>query len=383
MDEKKPESAWDELVEDLGVDADPASTERHQPQSAELPSAVRSTDVAPPKSQPSDWNALAGSLGLEATAPSPAAHQSEPQQSEPSAPEPVADERAAEEESVEATQDSSNESLDDLPELRSEFDKELIEDTGDSEPQDSQETEDPNIGISGEEARTAFDSLFSESTTNWGLPSSADNILDTPLEFSHSEEEPAAETSEAESETTDQETTDQETTERPKRRRSRRRRGRGGRKAEAKTQEESTQGEAADANELDVTVEPSDQESSKSEDGKDEKPRRRRSRRRGRRKKSETSEETPVDRSSPEEPPKAELYTGDDQDDQDDQDDDDDDSDEGPSTRQRGGHRNLPTWSEAIGGIVDSNLESRSKSPSKPSSSRGRDRGRGRRKKPT
>ena len=74
MDEKNPESAWDELVDDLGVEADPASAERHQPQSADLPSASRpEADV--PKPQPSDWNALAGSLGLEVTQPAASAEQ--------------------------------------------------------------------------------------------------------------------------------------------------------------------------------------------------------------------------------------------------------------------------------------------------------------------
>ena len=43
---------------------------------------------------------------------------------------------------------------------------------------------------------------------------------------------------------------------------------------------------------------------------------------------------------------------------------------ERPTRRQR--HRNIPTWSEAIGMIVDSNLEQRAKSPAKQQSSRGR-----------
>ena len=47
--------------------------------------------------------------------------------------------------------------------------------------------------------------------------------------------------------------------------------------------------------------------------------------------------------------------------------------------RRRAAHRNLPTWTEAIGCIVDSNIEQRSKAPAK-QSSRGRGRGRGRRK---
>ena len=79
MDEKKPESAWDDLVEELGVDADPDAAERHQPQPTDLPSASQSLDpdksIDVPKSQPSDWNALAGSLGLEVPPPADSAQE--------------------------------------------------------------------------------------------------------------------------------------------------------------------------------------------------------------------------------------------------------------------------------------------------------------------
>ncbi|MCG8584994.1 MAG: hypothetical protein MI757_09810, partial [Pirellulales bacterium] len=57
---------------------------------------------------------------------------------------------------------------------------------------------------------------------------------------------------------------------------------------------------------------------------------------------------------------------------------DEDDGDVEPQASEgsdRPKHRNIPTWPEAIGMIVDSNLESRSKSPS---AERGRGRGRGR-----
>jgi hypothetical protein len=49
----------------------------------------------------------------------------------------------------------------------------------------------------------------------------------------------------------------------------------------------------------------------------------------------------------------------------------------------RSGHRNLPTWNDAIGVIVDGNLAQRSKAPAKQqnSSSRGRSRGGRRHKK--
>jgi len=371
MDEKKPESAWDELVEDLGVEADPAATQRQQPQSTDLPSAQRSPEAEPPRSQPSDWNALAGSLGLEVTPPSPAPSDAQPRQDESPTKEPVAQEVELRDEPPEAADDTEGVSFDDLPELRSEFDKELIEASGDADLEDSEDSEDADgldSGISGEAARTAFDSLFAEATSDWELPSSADNILDTPLEFSHTEDEPSLEAPEA-----DPATSDKEATERPKRRRSRRgRRGRGGRSAEKKSEDASSTPEDTEATSLDATVESTQEESSDSEDAKSEKPRRRRSRRRGRRKASAVEGESPVENESPSSQPAAELNS----------DEEDEESDIRPSSRQRSSHRNLPTWSEAIGGIVDANLELRSKSPNKSTSSRGRGRGgRGRRKK--
>jgi len=366
MDEKKPESAWDELVEELGVEADPAAAERHQPRPTDLPSASRSLvpdrPISAPKSQPGDWNALAGSLGLEVPPPADSAQDIEPEQDKPPANEPIA--REPEVESVKSAPDTESESFDELPELRSEFDKELVEATGDDVQEDG---EDSSTGLSSEAARDAFDSLFTEATSDWELPSNADSILDTPLEFSRSLEEPTVETPES-----DSETAEEETTERPKRRRSRRRRrGRGGRSAEAKPDEAAT--EAEDAEPATPTAEDAADEQRQQESaassavGAEAKPRRPRSRRRGRRGNGEGGAEATVERDSLQE---DELGLND----------EDDESDEQQLSRQRASHRNLPTWSEAIGGIVDANLEVRSKSPSKSTSSRGRG-GKGRRKK--
>jgi len=387
MDEKKPESAWDELVEELGVETEPAAAERHQPRPTDLPSASQSLDpdspdspVSAPKSQPSDWNALAGSLGLEvpppadsAEEPASSAQKSGPKQDKPPASQPIA--REPEVESVEALQDTESELLDELPELRSEFDKELVDATGDSDLEDAvrEDAKDSSTGMSGETARDAFDALFAEATSDWELPSNADSILDTPLEFSRSSEEPSVKTPEV-----DSEIAEEETTERPKRHRSRRRRrGRGGRSAEAEPAEAATEAEDAEPaapTAEDATVEQGQQESADAE----AKPRRRRSRRRGRRSSGETGEggaEATVERDSPDSPDSlqsGELGL----------EDEDDESDEQPSSRQLANHRNLPTWAEAIGGIVDANLEQRSKSPNKSTTTRGRGRGgKGRRKK--
>lgn len=363
MDEKKPESPWDELVEDLGVEADPASTERRQPKPTELPSISREKHIEPPKSKPGDWNALAGSLGLEVPAAEPvlesAAVRDKPQASGPVASEPEV-EAQSEPDFVEVVQETESEPFDELPELRSEFDKELVEATGDSD------LEEEESGISGEAARDAFDALFAEATSDWEMPSSAGNILDTPLEFSHPSEAPSAESSEFDSdiaeEEKDEENKEDQAEKRPKRRRPRRRRGRGGRKTETESE--------------DIAAETDDVESAPAveEDAAEprEKPRRRRSRRRGRRKESEGGAEVTAESDSLDAPAVDDSEL----------DGEDDEFDQRQSSRQRASHRNLPTWSEAIGGIVDGNLQQRSKSPSKPTSSRSRGRGgKGRRKK--
>ena len=60
-----------------------------------------------------------------------------------------------------------------------------------------------------------------------------------------------------------------------------------------------------------------------------------------------------------------------------DEDDSDDEDQVGEDGSSRTSHRNLPTWSDAIGILVDSNLVLHSKSPGRSSSSRGQG-GRGR-----
>jgi hypothetical protein len=61
----------------------------------------------------------------------------------------------------------------------------------------------------------------------------------------------------------------------------------------------------------------------------------------------------------------------------DDEDDDDDDDDVGSG---RSAHKSIPSWSEAIGVMVDVNMQGRKNSPQRPSSrggTGGRGRGRG------
>jgi ribonuclease E len=372
MDEKKPSSAWDELVEELGVEAGPAALERRQPPPTELPTVSRRSDPSKPpsvpKAKPGDWNALAGSLGLEVPPPATPAKRRDP------------------DEEFEAAQVNKSEPVVELPELRSDFDKALVESTFDSDLEDVSRLE---TGISGEAARTAFDALFAESASDWELPTSAGNVLDTPLEFSQLTEEEVAASADYDSDLAEE----QPPADRPKRRRPRRRRrGRGGRGAEPETAKDAERPSVA--GEQSAEVERDDSADVESAPG--EKPRRRRPRRRGRRSEGD-------DRGPREAKPLAkedslvmeqggEFDLDDDLDDDininekvnegDLEDSDDDDSDEQGSARLRANHRNLPTWSEAIGGIVDSNMSQRSKSPSKASAPRGRGRGggRGRRK---
>lgn len=347
MDENKPASPWDELVDVLGVEADASALERRQPKS-ELPTTRSADSEKPrqaPKSKPGDWSALAGSLGLEITA-----------EEEPTAVD------------------------DELPELRSEFDKALVESTGDSE------LEDEVSGISGEAARSAFDALFADTASEWALPTSAGNVLDTPLEFT----EEGAAVEEFDSELAEE----APASERPKRRRGRRRRGRGRggrdeRPAEGGAPRESARRSNVDDDEHDeddVSVDESaEQESSDDEESREDRPRRRRSRRRGRGRGGK-DDRAPVAKTASADRDSEDIEDDDDDDDSAEQQgglfdlggDEDDDSDGGESGGQRANHRNLPTWSEALSVIIESNMAQRSKSPSRPSGGGGGGRGRGR-----
>jgi hypothetical protein len=78
---------------------------------------------------------------------------------------------------------------------------------------------------------------------------------------------------------------------------------------------------------------------------------------------------------------------GEDGDEDEDEDDDDammsaGDGDEEHDDDEEGGtrssHKNIPTWSEAIGVMVETNMQSRRNAPQRPSAPRDRGRGRGR-----
>ncbi len=365
MEEKNtPNAAWDELIDELGVEADSQALERHQPESTELSSASVSqgSDAPPdpPQSQPSDWNALASSLGVEVPQEA-AASTSQP---EPSEPDEVC-------ESVDES-DAQND-VEELPSLPSEIDRAMDESDWDDDSEEISQDEDSSdseSGISGEAARSAFDALFSEATSEWEISTNDARSLDTPLEIQLSEDD-AADQGIFDSDVVEEE----EKEERPKRRRSRRRgrRGRGRKTSESETTESESQEEAdSTASETSESAEQQDRGDGSTE-SEEEKPRRRRPRRRRSRKSAEDQGPHMDDSEGDREDAESVLVH------QNGADSDESDISE-PRSRGRSRHRNLPTWSEAIGGIVDSNLQQRKNSPNKSGASRGRGRGRGRKK---
>jgi hypothetical protein len=225
--------------------------------------------------------------------------------------------------------------------------------------------------ISGEAARSAFDALFSIGASAWGsamAPLRREKKPD-PVEESASDPETLdddlfgdelVDVEFAEGDDSDV-LAEAETTERPKRKRSRRRRGRG-----KKVSDETTE---SIEEEKDSTSEKSSADDSELED-ETARPKRRRRRRSRRKPDAEENGAEPLDDAAASDNTEYDA---------DDDDDDDDVSYAGSKKSGRGRpvHQNLPTWQEAVGMIVDANLESRAKSPSKPSSPRGRGRGRG------
>ena len=213
----------------------------------------------------------------------------------------------------------------------------------DTEQESDQGSDGDSEGITGEAARTAFDALFSDGASSWGSafltnPKPEESISQSKEEdagdgFGTGLDEPVS--------TEGGDDGSEEESDRPKRKRSRRRRRGGkGRKPVGEGAAESESSEATSA--------------AKDERGKDDagesrqKPKRRRPAPRARA--TEDVGDSDFDEALNESEAKP--------------------TDDAPTRRQR--HRNIPTWSEAIGMIVDANLEQRAKSPSKPQSSRGR-----------
>ncbi len=359
MDDNKSKSPWDELADDLGAEPTADSFERKQPPATDIPTVASeaATDLPEPqKTSPSDWDALAGALGLEIE-DEPVAEVDEP--NEVALEKPTARPPAVKVEKPKADGFADGiahdpDTIDSMPPLPSEVDR-VMSDPEWSDDVDSQVEEDSeaNSDSISEEARNAFDALFTASGSAWASPASEAK----PEEgLSRSLELDAVIPGENTGEKSEEEDEEQS----PRRRRPRRRRrGRGGRKPSEEKAASSDDKTATDEEETlsDCVDAPQDEE---------EKPRRRRPRRRSRRSSSSdapaTDEKKPSDEASD---------SGTDDDD----DLDNDGAGSKDASKSRSTHRNLPTWADAIGGIVDSNLALRSKSPSKPNSSQGRSRG--------
>ncbi len=369
MDDNESKSGWDTLVQDLGADPLPEASRRHQPASTEAPPKSNPDESAKsratPQPAPSDWGGLADSLGIEVAEPELPAEKSRTES-------PI-ESTGSSTKSFEAQDDRSadgdTDTVDELPPLLSEIDQAMSESAWENDDEADGDEEGDESGISGEVARDAFEALFSTDSVETDAPISDRQTDQMSLEF--------PESSQSESEIA------QEGEDRPKKRRPRRRRRGSGQSSDAQARaNDQTPGEEPSSSGEDLEGEGLEERVDQDRD-QDEKPRRRRSRRRPSRADSDDALATPNESDS------TSALNDDaddsDDDDADDADDDDADSTEEPRTaaKTRAGHRNLPTWSEAIGVIVDANLQQRNKTPSKPSSPRGRGRGGRRRSKKT
>ncbi|QEG35345.1 hypothetical protein [Bythopirellula goksoeyrii] len=365
-EENEEKSTWDELVGELGVNVTDDALERRQPPPKELPTRRRE-QVEEVEATPSDWEGLASSLGIDVP----------PVAEEPPVKKPTA---SRTEKPAPAVPRAELKPRDEEPKIEIEVESvrvdssEFVEQTDDSE---DEANEAPTI--SGEAARSAFDALFAADAASWGSAFvSARTNVESSFLFTEGEEAVFAE--DISDKSADDDEDDEDEGEQKKGRRRRRRggrgRGRGGVKTGTSSEEENKDGAEGDETSETVSEESSDSETTKDEAAPEKRRRRRRSRGRGRSK--DDKELTPEEEDSRIKQRLASQLGEDDDDDDDDLDDELLDDDGSPSaTGSRPSHRNLPTWDEAIGVIVDTNLSQRSKQPARQSSGSSRGRGRG------
>lgn len=437
-EENENASPWDSLIGELGVEVNPEALERKQPTPQKVPPiAAERHEVAPPVPAPSDWGALASSLGLEVPAEEPprpaestARQAAQPQSADRPREEPSRADRGPQEKARDeqprggrrreertrsdeqtAEQQGSEQQGEERPrrgrarddrkdrgrprrheervevqadpefeEVVEDLDDELVQgesaterDATESDPQDPDKPR-----ISGEAARSAFDALFSAEAVNWGsaFVSPRTNVESSFL-FSEGEEAVFAEEILDKTEIDE----DDDNGEEPKKRRRRRRggRGRGRGRSDETADSEGADDERADDVEGDADLAADDTADERTEVGEGAEPDKRPRRRRGRggRRRSEEADSTSEEGDESHARRRVAAHVGEDGDD-DDLDEDFTEAAEG----SRSGHRNLPTWNDAIGVIVESNLAHRSKAPAKQQNqSRGRGRGGRRHKK--
>ncbi len=414
FDEQKP--TWDSLTKELGIEPAPEAFQRHQPPPQDLPAAAPQADAGeveePPTSPPGNWKDLAEDLGVAVDPEHFAGAPESDTPAEPELPEPVTlpapifssdsvatvqHASAAEAHHVANSEDTQQAFAEysDVGDSPSPPTAALPRDAGAddtlacSSPPDEAATgeapatdavlpepteeglEDKDKNIldkTSDVARSAFDALFSIGASAWGSA-----VRESPEQGSPFEGEPrelfaedkdqgdvSADISGTEADGTDLEEGAVEMSA-AEERRPRRRRRRGGRRRKAT-------GDSARSDETatDVTSAFEDGAESVAEEADEKRTRPRRSRRRSR-----GAAEPRAAARSPQDPQDSlDPVT-------DSEDVIDASTAEVGEGKRRTSHRNLPTWSDAIGVIVDANLELHKTSSSRSGGSRGRG-GRGR-----
>jgi hypothetical protein len=375
MDEKNT-SSWDDLLQQLGAEPAPDALERKRPAietQLEPPAAA----APPPKAKRGDWNALADQFGIEV----------------PEEAEPPQKRSSTSSETPTGGSEAMEASFAEIEPMESAFEEIMEEEIADVEFEvdddfgDRLETADEDSStLSGEAARNAFEALFQAGSFSAlppvekpprkpeGRPGPQWRDID---EKSRRQRDEQSVEEEFEGEELKEGAGEEGTTEdreRPKRRRRRGRgRGPGRQDRERQEQEPAEEGdrwdEAAEAEHGEEEAEAGERESEEAEGGEG-RPRRRRRRGRGgrgssdrpaRAESAEGARDEAFDEEESDESAHGEAFDHDDE----------DEDEEGP----RGSHKNIPTWSEAIGVMVETNMQSRKSSPQRPGPSR--DRGRG------
>jgi hypothetical protein len=402
--EDKPSSSWDELIQQIGAAPPPDALERKRP-------AVTAKFDPPPVSappaeaKPSDWGALASKLGLEATEPPPQPRSAPREEEKPAAARDMEASFAGIEpleSDFEEVVEAEISEIDFIESDDSDLEGESADDDFDEFDPDS---------LSGEAARSAFEALFQAgSFSSLPTPRTPSREPDearrrgsrpTPRREESREDDGSdddVESTDEGGQSLEGETTSESSEEGRPRRRRRRGRGRGrgrdredaDRSAQAK---DAAHADDADSDEgLADSLEDDAAEREPAVEGEESRDRPRRKRGRRRRRTGETREGAgESDRPAAANGRASARPAADDDDDDDDDDEpllqaddgEEGDDDESGGSPRRASHKNIPTWSDAIGVMVETNLQSRKNSPQRPTGGRersrgGRGRGRGR-----
>ncbi len=424
MDEKNP-SSWDDLLNQIGVTPTSDADQRRRPAIETTFEPPPTSASAPkPKPKPSDWNALASNLGIEVPPEPerPADHAGpgaveagfasiEPLESDF---EEIIEEEIADVEFSEVDVDDDSLFEDEDSDFEDDADDSDLSDASDLSDEeddldDQRSDELPPSTLSGEAARSAFEALFQAGSRSGSAPQRRDpeTVDDIFGDIARPPRPPRGERPRRVVDDVDgvddlgvdrpaaaDEREGSDEGQRPRRRRRRGGRGRD-REGAARPPRPEQSSRLAPNREVeaedDLWADSPDEGVSEGEadapaDESSERPRRRRSRR-GRGGRGQAASET---REAVEERPAARNGrrtkrppVEDDEDDSADLaipiegDADGDEDDEGSPARAV--HKSIPSWSDAISVMVDTNMVARKNSPQRPSGQRGgRGRGRGR-----